>query len=358
MSTTPDRLEAPARHGGTRSRAAPAPGRPASPCCSTASTSATCGSARPSSCAASTRPFATSTGTRCRPRSPGSASRSGDSGFRVEFDARHARGEIDFEWHGTISGTRAVASSTCFDGRARGVCPYNRIGICVHHPWRETSGRDLPRAHARGRDRRPLPGPHRSAAVRRRVPRALRRVRPARGRPRRRRVAAPRVRGRPLGDGGSPQLDGRQLQDVLHSDRARAACAPRARAGAPAAARDHAARRPERRCGGGRPGAALARRADGNAVFRPSGSARTVTSTARTRTSGTCSRRCRRRTCGSRHASTGRSGAKRSPRAARRRARSARTSSCRCISWKSTKTTSPPSRRCSQAVLRSTACSS
>ena len=28
----------------------------------------------------------------------------GDTSFRVEFDARHARREIDFSWHGTITG--------------------------------------------------------------------------------------------------------------------------------------------------------------------------------------------------------------------------------------------------------------
>ena len=63
-----------------------------------------------------------------------------DSAFRVEFDARHARGEIDFEWHGTISGDESGRVEYLFDGRALGVCPYNRIGICVHHPWRETKG--------------------------------------------------------------------------------------------------------------------------------------------------------------------------------------------------------------------------
>ena len=62
------------------------------------------------------------------------------SGFEVEFDARHVRGDIDFEWHGTISGDESGRVEYLFDGRARGVCPYNRIGICVHHPWRETKG--------------------------------------------------------------------------------------------------------------------------------------------------------------------------------------------------------------------------
>ena len=61
-----------------------------------------------------------------------------DDGFRVEFDARHARREIDFGWHGTITGDESGRVEVVLDGRAERVFPYNRIGICVHHPWRET----------------------------------------------------------------------------------------------------------------------------------------------------------------------------------------------------------------------------
>ena len=62
----------------------------------------------------------------------------GDESFRVEFDARHARREIDFTWHGTINGDEAGRVEVVLDGRAEDLCPHNRIGICVHHPWRET----------------------------------------------------------------------------------------------------------------------------------------------------------------------------------------------------------------------------
>lgn len=62
----------------------------------------------------------------------------GDGGFRVEFDARHTRRDIDFSWHGTITGDESGRVEVLFDGRAEDVLPYNRIGICVHHPWRET----------------------------------------------------------------------------------------------------------------------------------------------------------------------------------------------------------------------------
>jgi hypothetical protein len=63
-----------------------------------------------------------------------------DASFRVEFDARHARREIDFSWHGTITGDENGRVEVVFDGRAEEFLPYNRIGICVHHPWRETKG--------------------------------------------------------------------------------------------------------------------------------------------------------------------------------------------------------------------------
>lgn len=64
---------------------------------------------------------------------------SGD-GFRVEFDVRHARREVDFAWHGTISGDTAGVVEYVLDGRAGAGFPFGRIGLCVHHPWRETAG--------------------------------------------------------------------------------------------------------------------------------------------------------------------------------------------------------------------------
>ncbi|HEX3289962.1 MAG TPA: hypothetical protein VHR46_01115 [Gaiella sp.] len=62
----------------------------------------------------------------------------GEASFRVEFDSRHARGEIDFSWHGAITGEESGRVEIVLDGRAGDGFPYNRIGICVHHPWRET----------------------------------------------------------------------------------------------------------------------------------------------------------------------------------------------------------------------------
>ena len=64
----------------------------------------------------------------------------GDRAFRVEFDSRHERREIDFSWHGTLSGDESGRVEIVFDGLAEAEYHYNRIGLCVHHPWRETKG--------------------------------------------------------------------------------------------------------------------------------------------------------------------------------------------------------------------------
>lgn len=63
-----------------------------------------------------------------------------DDGFRVSFDVRHARREVDFSWRGTITGDAGGRVEYALDGVAGQPFPYNRIGICVHHPWRETAG--------------------------------------------------------------------------------------------------------------------------------------------------------------------------------------------------------------------------
>jgi D-apionolactonase len=64
----------------------------------------------------------------------------GRDGFRVEFDCRNAGPTLDLSWHGTIVGDANGRLEYVFDARAERDCPYSRIGICVHHPWRETAG--------------------------------------------------------------------------------------------------------------------------------------------------------------------------------------------------------------------------
>lgn len=63
-----------------------------------------------------------------------------EEGFRLEFDVSHSRREVDFSWHGTVTGDASGRVEYIFDGRAETGFPYNRIGLCVHHPWRETAG--------------------------------------------------------------------------------------------------------------------------------------------------------------------------------------------------------------------------
>jgi D-apionolactonase len=63
-----------------------------------------------------------------------------DDSFEVRFRCRHTSPDVDFSWEGTISGDAAGRVVYVFDGRAERELEYNRIGICVHHPWRETAG--------------------------------------------------------------------------------------------------------------------------------------------------------------------------------------------------------------------------
>jgi D-apionolactonase len=63
-----------------------------------------------------------------------------EDAFDVRFEVRHANDELDFSWQGTISGTADGRMSFSLDGRAERDFPYNRIGFCVLHPWRETAG--------------------------------------------------------------------------------------------------------------------------------------------------------------------------------------------------------------------------
>jgi D-apionolactonase len=64
-----------------------------------------------------------------------------DDSFDVRFHVRHTSNDVDFSWDGSISGDAAGRVTASFEGRAERDLEYNRIGLCVHHPWRETAGR-------------------------------------------------------------------------------------------------------------------------------------------------------------------------------------------------------------------------
>ena len=58
----------------------------------------------------------------------------GESSFHISYDATHREREIDFVWHGEITGDAAGTVRFTFDGEARATFLRNRIGFCVLHP--------------------------------------------------------------------------------------------------------------------------------------------------------------------------------------------------------------------------------
>jgi hypothetical protein len=64
-----------------------------------------------------------------------------DESFDVRFRCRHTSADLELSWTGTITGDAGGRIVYAFAGLAERDLEYNRIGICVHHPWRETAGR-------------------------------------------------------------------------------------------------------------------------------------------------------------------------------------------------------------------------
>ncbi len=54
--------------------------------------------------------------------------------FRINYDVTNQQGDIDFFWHGTITGDSRGAITFRMDGQARSTFRRNRIGFCVLHP--------------------------------------------------------------------------------------------------------------------------------------------------------------------------------------------------------------------------------
>ena len=253
----PESLAA-ARNRCTARRLSPPAGRAGNRSSSTASTCATCGSATPSSSGGSTWPFATSTGTPFPASSRPSRSTSATTRSEVAFERPPcpARGRLRLarDDHRRRERPRRVRLRRARRGRAS-VQPDRDLRPS---PVAGDGGRALSRPDSGRRARRRVPRPDRGAA--RSTDGAYHALFPAFDRLEvelpGRRAAAARVRGRPVGDGGPPQLDGRELQDVLDADRTRPARAARGGAGARASASDHSAStcpagaRPRRpRCG-------------------------------------------------------------------------------------------------------------
>jgi D-apionolactonase len=64
-----------------------------------------------------------------------------DDSFEIHFQVRNTSHDLDFSWDGALSGDAQGRVTASFDGRAERDIEYNRIGLCIHHPWRETAGR-------------------------------------------------------------------------------------------------------------------------------------------------------------------------------------------------------------------------
>jgi D-apionolactonase len=61
--------------------------------------------------------------------------------FRVEFEVEHRSHDLHFAWRGRIIGSSRGQIRYDMDGVARSVFRYNRVGLCVLHPFRECAGR-------------------------------------------------------------------------------------------------------------------------------------------------------------------------------------------------------------------------
>ena len=62
-------------------------------------------------------------------------------GFRVSFTVRHEQGAVDFRWTGEILGTPAGEITFTMHGIAGSSFRYNKIGLNIHHPLRDSIGR-------------------------------------------------------------------------------------------------------------------------------------------------------------------------------------------------------------------------
>jgi len=61
-------------------------------------------------------------------------------GFRLDFDVRCQERDIDFAWHGTVTGEATGTLRFDFQGQAGSTFERNRIGFCVLHPLAECAG--------------------------------------------------------------------------------------------------------------------------------------------------------------------------------------------------------------------------
>lgn len=61
--------------------------------------------------------------------------------FLVEFEVEHRSHDLNFAWNGRITGSPDGQILYEMDGVARSDFRYNRVGLCILHPFRECAGR-------------------------------------------------------------------------------------------------------------------------------------------------------------------------------------------------------------------------
>jgi hypothetical protein len=74
----------------------------------------------------------------------------GEDSFTVEFEVEHHALAIAFAWHGRIVGMSDGHIRYELDGTALNDFRYNRIGLCILHPFRECAGRPYVAQTAQG----------------------------------------------------------------------------------------------------------------------------------------------------------------------------------------------------------------
>ena len=58
----------------------------------------------------------------------------GPDSFRISYDVENKQGDIDFFWHGTITGDAQGTITFTMAGEARSTFMRNRLGFCLLHP--------------------------------------------------------------------------------------------------------------------------------------------------------------------------------------------------------------------------------
>lgn len=70
--------------------------------------------------------------------------------FQLSFDVECKQGNIDFVWHGEITGSASSAVTFRMEGDARSTFLRNRIGFCVLHPLEGCAGKPCTVSHSTG----------------------------------------------------------------------------------------------------------------------------------------------------------------------------------------------------------------